>query len=48
MKKAPPPRIAITTIIETTTIGVLVDVPVMLFLVYIANKSVKWYKGELV
>ena len=31
-----------------TVVGVLVEVPVMLFLVYIANKSVKWYKGELV
>ena len=31
-----------------TVVGVLVEVPVMLFLVYIANKSVKWYKGDLV
>ena len=31
-----------------TVVGVLVEVPVMLFLVYVANKSVKWYKGELV
>ncbi len=28
-----------------TVVGVLVEVPVMLFLVYIANKSVKWYKA---
>ena len=31
-----------------TVVGVLVEVPVMLFLVYIANKSVKWYKGEVI
>ena len=31
-----------------TVVGVLVEVPVMLFLVYIANKSINWYKGGLI
>lgn len=31
-----------------TVVGVLVEVPVMLLLVFIANKTTKWYKGDLI